>query len=84
MGMNHMFNEVFEPVSKPFIRVDYKEFKPETYWGVVVSYNGKEEILFSGNFDQDLSDATTKYPDHYMNSSVIQFMEDIKANQAPQ
>jgi hypothetical protein len=62
---------------KPFIRVDYKEFEPDTYWGVVVELvDGTEDIFFSEDFKGDLAHAMNKYPDHHMRSSVTQFISD--------
>jgi hypothetical protein len=71
-------DENYKP-SKPFIRVDYKEFEPETYWGVVVErVDGTEDIFFSQDFKRDLGHAMNKYPDHCMKSSVTQFISDAK------
>lgn len=71
------------PKEAGFLSVNYKEFHPETYKGVVASLGSESKTFSADGFEQDIASATSWLesqgaPSISKSSSVDNFREDLK------
>jgi len=62
----------------PFVSVDYDEFHPETYRGILIDWEGKQTRVFSGDFVKDYNRVQFEYIPFNFSSSLNNFINDAK------
>jgi len=62
----------------PFVTVDYDEFKPETYRGIVITWEGREIRKNSGDFVMDYMYVIEEYAPFNKSSMVDHYMADAQ------
>lgn len=62
----------------PYVSVDYDEFHPETYRGILIDWEGKQTRIFSGDFVKDYNHVQLEYIPFNFSSSLNNFINDAK------
>jgi hypothetical protein len=60
----------------PFVTVDYDEFKPETYRGFVIDWEGRKTRIFTGDFGRDYAYVLTEYTPFQHSSTIDHYLKD--------